>query len=69
MGRGRRGLDEELGKERRAEAAERAVAPRATVGDMVGDGEEGVRRDDEGFAFGEVVVMSYVGRECPVRDH
>jgi hypothetical protein len=64
---GRRRLDE-LGMERRAEA-ERAVAPRATVGDMVGDGEEGVRRDDGGFAFGEVVIMSCVGRECSERGH
>jgi len=67
---GRRALDE-LRVERRAEAAERAVVPRAKVGDMVGDGEEAMRLDDGGFAFGEVVVMSCpcVGRKYSAKDH
>lgn len=67
---GRRALDE-LRVERRAEAAERAVVPRAKVGDMVGDGEGGMRLDDGGFALGEVVVMSCpcVGRKYSAEDH
>ena len=67
---GRRALDE-LRVERRAEAAERAVVPRAKVGDMVGDGEGGMRLDDGGFALGEVVVMSCpcVGRKYSAGDH
>jgi hypothetical protein len=46
----------ELRVERRGDAAERAVAPRARVGDMVG-GEEGTRLE-VGLGFEEAVAMS-----------
>ena len=67
---GRRAFDE-LRVERRPEAAERAVVPRANVGDMVGDGEEGTRLDDPGLAFRGVVVMPCpcVGRKYSAKDH
>lgn len=53
--RGRRVV--ELRVESRGEAAERAVAPRANWGDIVGDTEEETRLvDEDGFPF-EVVAM------------